>query len=93
MNWLPGSEAMFVGGAVLVVPAVLARSLVGATWLQVGCGFVVWFLCLWLLLGGASLSRGEGLGWTIIMGMFFSWLGVPLTTLAMRLTNVPYRFM
>ena len=93
MRFLPGPEAMLVLGLLVILPAILARYLVGAGWLQLPLAFLLWFLTLWLLLGGTANSRDEGLGWTLIMGMFFSWAGVPIAALILRVTNVPYRFL
>lgn len=84
--------ALFVLGLLVIVPAAIAKIVVGATWLQVACAFPLWFLFLWLMLGGTTNSRDEGIGWTIIMGMFFSWLGVPLAAMFLRAVNLPYRF-
>jgi hypothetical protein len=92
MKWLPGSEAMFVFAALIVVPALISRFLVGVTWIQVACAFLIWFFCLWMLLGGPSLTKGEAIGWTMIIGMFFSWVGVPVVALILRAANLPYRF-
>ena len=93
LKWLPGGETGFLLAAVLVVPAVLARYLIGAPWLQVCCAFLVWYLGLWSMLGGTVNPRGESFGWTVILSMFFSWAGVPIVALVLRLLNVPYRFL
>lgn len=92
MRYLPGPEALFVLGLIVILPAILARYIVGASWVQVVCAFPLWFLVLWLILGGPSISRDEGIGWTMIMSMFFSWAGVPIAALVLRLANFPYRF-
>lgn len=93
MKFLPGPETMFVLGLIFVVPGVLAWLVTGGRVPQVACAFPLWFLVLWLLLGGAGNSSGEGIGWTLIMSMFFGWAGVPLAALALRFLNIPYRFM
>jgi hypothetical protein len=92
MKWLPGPETLFVVGLVVAAPAVLARFIVGATWLQVACAFCLWFVGLCIMLGGHGVSRDEQIGWTIIMSMFFGWIGVPVSALVIRLLNLPYRF-
>ena len=92
MSWAPGTETLFVLGLLIVVPAAIAKLVIGASWLQVACAFPLWFFCLWLMLGGPSVSRDEGIGWTIIISMFFGWLGVPLAALVLRVANLPYRF-
>ena len=91
-----GSEAAilpFMLAAYFIVPALLARYLVRASWLQVACSFPGWWLALWLILGGPSISLDEGLGWTMVMSMFFSWLGVPLVAFVCKKVNVPNRWL
>lgn len=62
MKYLPGTETMFVIGAIVIVPGVLASIVTGGRGLQVASASVVWFLALWLFLGGPSNSSGEGAG-------------------------------
>jgi hypothetical protein len=78
---------------VLLGPALIAKFVVGATWVQVGCAFLIWFLCLFVLLGGHGVSTDEQFGWTLIMSMFFGWLGVPVSALILRALHIPYRFL
>jgi hypothetical protein len=89
MKWLPGPEVLFVLTALIFAPLGLAKGLAGASWSQTGCAFLIWFGLLGLLLGLGSSSKSEGLGWTLIMGMFFSWLGVPVVAIVLRMANFP----
>jgi len=93
MKWLPGPETLFVLGLMVGAPAVLAKFIVGATWLQVGCAFALWFIFLMVLLGGRGVSTDEQIGWTLIMTMFFGWLGVPISAVVIRVLDLPYRFL
>ena len=79
----------------IVVPLLIARFLVRAEWLQIACAYPIWFLALFLFLGGGTTPGGldEGIGWTMIMGMFFTWVGVPVVCLLLKLSNLPYRFL
>ena len=88
-----GGAILFMVAAYLVIPVVLARFVVRASWLQVACAYPVWFVALWLILGGPSNSVEEGVGWTLIMGMFFTWLGVPIAAILLRAANMPYRWL
>ena len=92
MKYLPGPEALFVLGLIIIVPAALAWVVTGGKWLQIGCAFMLWWVALFVFLGGGSVSRDEGLGWTMIMSMFFGWAGVPIAALILRAANLPYRF-
>lgn len=92
-KFLPGPEALFVLGLIVIAPGALAWLVTGGRWLQVLCAFALWFVALFMFLGGGSVSRDEGIGWTLIMSMFFGWAGVPLAALALRFLNIPYRFM
>jgi len=69
----------------------LARFVVGASWLQVGCAFVVWIIMLALLVGTGS--RGETIGWPIIVSMFIGWLGIPIVAWVLKLADLPYRWL
>jgi len=82
---------MFVGGLVLVVPALVTRFIVGAAWPQVLLAFPIFWFQLAMLLGFGKLNE-EVLGWTLIMAMFTSWLGVPIVGLILRLSAIPQRF-
>ena len=94
MKWLPGPETLFVLGLIVVAPALVAKFIIGATWLQVACAFGLWFAGLCILLGGGpGVSRDEAIGWTLIMSMFFGWLGVPISALIIRVLDLPYRFL
>jgi hypothetical protein len=90
MSGIPGM--VFVGGAVLVVPALITRFVVGATWPQVALAFPVYWFVLMLVLGFGRINE-EVLGWTLIMSMFTSWLAVPIVGLVLRLLSVPQRFL
>lgn len=79
-------------GAYIVIPALLARFLIGARWLQVVIAFPVFWLALFLVLGFGRIDE-EVFGWTFIMAMFSSWLGVPLAALFVRWANLPYRLL
>jgi hypothetical protein len=93
MKWLPGPESLFVLGLIVLAPAAIAKFIVGATWLQVACAFGLWFVGLCILLGGNGVSRDEAIGWTLIMSMFFGWLGVPISAVIIRALDLPYRFL
>jgi hypothetical protein len=93
MKWLPGPETLFVVGLVVVAPALLAKYIVGASWLQVACAYFCWIVVLCILLGGHGVSKDETIGWTLIMTMFFGWLGVPISALVIRVLDLPYRFL
>jgi hypothetical protein len=86
-----GGAILFLIGAYFVVPVVLGRFAVRASWLQIGCAYPVWFVALWLMLGGPANSAEEGVGWTLVMGMFFTWAGVPIAAILLRAANMPYR--
>ncbi len=88
---MPGMGAIFFGGAVLVVPALITHFIVGATWPQVALAFPVYWLVLMLLLGFGRINE-EVLGWTLIMSMFTAWAGVPIVGLVLRLLSIPQRF-
>jgi hypothetical protein len=93
MRWLPGPEVLFFVTLMFLGPALIAKFVVRATWAQVGCAFLMWFLCLFVLLGGHGVSADEQFGWTIIMSMFFGWLGIPVSALILRALHIPYRFL
>jgi len=82
-----------IGLLLLGLPLFLARFMVGATWLQVGCAFGVYFLALFMVLGGGKASAAEAFGFTLILSIFFAWAGVPIAALMLRLLNLPYRFL
>jgi len=84
--------AVLVGGAVLVVPALITRFVVGASWPQVALAFPLYWLVLMLLLGFGRINE-EVLGWTLIMSMFTSWAAVPIVGLGLRLLSIPQRFL
>nr|WP_298897450.1 hypothetical protein [uncultured Altererythrobacter sp.] len=79
---------VFMAGAYVLVPGLLARYLVRASWIQTILAFPMYWLVLFLLLGFGRISE-EILGWTLIMAMFTSCLGVPLAALVLKLTNLP----
>jgi hypothetical protein len=81
---------LMVAGMIVIVPAVLAR-LVAIGWLQVACAFALWFIALFLVLGGELTDAV--FGFTLIVSMFFAWAGVPLAAAVLRVFNVPYRFL
>ena len=78
-------------GMLVFAPAAIAKLIVGADWLQVAFAFLIWFVCLWLVLGGPYISKDEGVGWTAIMSMFFGWIGVPIVALILRAADLPGR--
>ena len=82
----------FMIAAYFAVPALLARFVVGARWLQVLIAFPMFWLALFLLLGFGRVDD-EVIGFTIIMSMFFSWLGVPIAALVAKKAELPYRFL
>jgi hypothetical protein len=90
MTSMAGGGA-FLGGLTLVVPALIAKFIVGATWPQVALAFPIFWFLLAMGLGFGKLNE-EVLGWTLIMAMFTSWLGVPIVGLVLRLTDIPRRF-
>ena len=92
-KFLPGPEALFVLGLIVIAPGALAWLVTGGRWPQVVCAFALWFVVLFLFLGRGSVSRDEGIGWTLIMSMFFGWAGVPLAAFLLRCANIPYRFL
>ena len=90
-RFLPGPEGLFLFAALVGLPGILARFVVGASWLQVGWAFVVWTIMLALLLGPGS--RDETIGWTIIVSMFIGWLGIPIVAWVLKLADLPYRWL
>lgn len=84
---------MFVLCAIIAVPTVLAKCVVGAGWLQVGCAFLVWMVGGTILLSGGSVRPVEAFGWTMILGMFWNWLLVPAIALLLRVVNLPGRWL
>jgi hypothetical protein len=88
----PSVGGIFFGGAVLVVPALITRFLVGATWPQVVLAFPMYWLVLMLFLGFGRVNQ-EVVGWTLIMSMFTAWAGVPIVGLVLRLLAIPQRFL
>lgn len=91
-KYLPGPEVLFFLGVLFIAPGSLAWLVTGGNLLQVVCAFLLWFVVLFLVLGGGSVSRDEALGWTMIISMFIGWAGVPLMALILRAVDVPYRF-
>nr|WP_314442966.1 hypothetical protein [uncultured Sphingomonas sp.] len=79
-------------GMTIVGPALIARFIIRATWLQVGCAFLLWFVLLSIYIGGPSLTGAEWFGWTFILSMFFAIGGVPICAIIVRVLNLPYRF-
>ena len=77
--------------ATLVLPVMLARMLIGATWPQVGIAYMVWLVGIFILIGGLGKKtrKNEALGFTMIFAMFTLWAGVPLTALVLRLLGLP----
>jgi len=84
-------NALFVGAILLVVPAMVTRSVVGADWPQVMLAFPIFWFLLAMVLGFGKLNQ-EVLGWTLIMAMFTSWFGVPMIGSILRAFSIPQRF-
>lgn len=42
MKYLPGPEALFVLGLIIIAPGALAWVVTGGKWLQIGCAFLLW---------------------------------------------------
>lgn len=87
MRLLPGPQALFVIGAIVVAPLALAWAVVGASWVQTLAAFAIYYLALALFLGRGKISN-EVFGFTLIFGMFTAWLGVPLVALLLRLVGL-----
>ncbi|GAA4003246.1 hypothetical protein [Sphingomonas humi] len=85
-NWL-------LLGWIFVVPALLAKFVIGASWAQAGCAAALWYIGLFLALGGPSVRAAEGFGWTMILSMFFGWAAVPAIALVLRLAQLPDRWL
>lgn len=80
---IPG--VLMVLAAIFVVPAVVARYLVGGEWRQVGVAYLLWFgfLTLTLILPGKGMWS-EKFGWMTILSMFLTIVAVPVLTLVQR---------
>lgn len=82
----------FMAIAYVIAPALLARFVVKANWLQILIAFPMFWVALFLVLGFGTISQ-EVFGFTVIMSMFFSWLGVPLMAKLAKAANLPQRWM
>ncbi len=84
MSNIPG--ALMVFAAIFVVPALVARFVVGGEWRQVGAAYLIWFALLFLVLVVPGKGQyQEKFGWMIIMSMFLSIVAVPVITLVQRI--------
>lgn len=92
MEELTDPALLAVLSMVFFGPALLARFVIRATWLQVGCAFLLWFVLLSIYIGGPSLTGAEWFGWSFILSMFFAFVGVPICAIIIRIFNLPYRF-
>lgn len=74
-----------------VVPVLLAKLVLRASWRAVGIAYAIWFGLLALfglstLGGGASLD--ESVGWPIIMGMFLTIPAIVVLVIVLKLFRV-----
>ncbi|QYJ06581.1 hypothetical protein [Qipengyuania flava] len=76
-------QGLVVLALLVFIPVGLAKGMVMASWLQTAGAFAVFYLVLFIALGGGKVSN-EVFGFTLIFGMFSAWLGVPLVALALR---------
>jgi len=84
MRNIPG--VLMVFAAILVIPALIARFVVGGDWRQVGAAYLIWFALLFCVLFVPGKGQyEEKFGWMIIMSMFLSILAVPVITLIQRI--------
>lgn len=79
------SFALF-GSIHIAVPIILAKQLVGATWLQIGIAYAILYVGWWLVLGARFTT--ETLGWLVIMGMFWTIPAVPVLALGLQLLGI-----
>ena len=80
---IPG--CLTVLAAIFVVPALVARFVIGGDWRQVGAGYLLWFgfLTLVLIVPGKG-QWSEKFGWMTILSMFLTIVVVPVLTLVQR---------
>ncbi len=73
-----------------VVPILLAKFVLRASWRVVGIAYAIWFglLALWGLSILGSGTVDEAVGWPIIMGMFLTIPAIFVIVLVLKLFRV-----
>ena len=82
------SPVAFCVALYLVVPIGIAKLVLRASWKATALAYAIWTAILLLLGIAAGGTWGEKLGWPMIVGLFTTFIAIPIIVLVLKLFRV-----
>jgi hypothetical protein len=81
-------EIVFFLGAYFVVPVLVAKVPMGASWRSILIAYGIWLALLAAFGLTSTRTWGEAIGWPLIMGMFFTLPAIVVIVLVLKAAGI-----